>query len=124
MNKVILSGRLTRDVETKTGKSTTFARTGIAVNRPTKAKEFDFFNLVAFGTTADFMAKYCQKGTKLLIEGHLNFSQYEDKQGQKKSSVSVIVDSVEFTESKSANQNNRIDDGFGGEPVEDGDYPF
>ena len=101
MNKVYLTGRLTRDVETRHSQNgMALARTGIAVDRPTKNKEVDFFNLAAFDKTAEIMSKYCSKGTKILLEGHLRFSQYEDKQGNKKTSVDVIVDSFEFTSQK------------------------
>ena len=62
MNKVTLSGRLTRDVETRRSQSgMALARTGIAVDRPTKNKEVDFFNLAAFDKTAEIMGKYCSK---------------------------------------------------------------
>lgn len=122
MNKVFLSGRLTRDVESRNGNNTVLARTGIAVDRVAKAKEVDFFNLVAFGKTAEIMGKYCKKGTKIILEGHLNFSQYDDKNGQKKSSTSVIIDSFEFAESK--NQSSNSGGGFTDAPAGGDDYPF
>lgn len=132
MNKVFITGRLTRDVETRYSQSgMALARTGIAVDRPTKNKEVDFFNLAAFDKTAEIMSKYCSKGTKILLEGHLRFSQYEDKLGNKKSSVDVIVDNFEFTEPKSAKKNDgdsdtttRSKDDWDGEPIDPNDTPF
>lgn len=132
MNKVYLTGRLTRDVETRYSQSgMALARTGIAVDRPTKNKEVDFFNLAAFDKTAEIMGKYCSKGTKILLEGHLRFSQYEDKLGNKKSSVDVVIDSFEFTEPKSAKKNDgegdsatQGKDDWDGEPIDPNDTPF
>ena len=133
LNKVYLTGRLTRDVETRYSQSgMALARTGIAVDRPTKNKEVDFFNLAAFDKTAEILGKYCSKGTKILLEGHLRFSQYEDKLGNKKSSVDVIVDSFEFTEPKAASKKSdndsdtatRSKDDWDGEPIDPNDTPF
>lgn len=102
MNKVILSGRLARDVVvryTPSGKA--YARTSIAVDRRSKEKSADFFNLTAWEKTAEIMEKYLKKGSKILVDGRLQFNQYEDKDGTKKSSVDVIVDSFEFMDAKS-----------------------
>ena len=108
MNKVFLSGRLTRDPETKYSQSNTaFARVGIAVDRPfSKNKEVDFFNLVAFGKTAEFLGKYFSKGSKLLVEGRLQTSKYKDKDGNERTGTDVIVDNVEFADSKKKEQGN------------------
>ena len=129
MNKVYLTGRLTRDVEMRRSQSgMALARTGIAVDRPTKNKDVDFFNLAAFDKTAEIMGKYCSKGTKILLEGHLRFSQYEDKQGNKKSSVDVVIDSFEFTESKGVSRkpdnDTDTDNGNDSAPFDENDMPF
>ena len=122
MNKVFLSGRLTKDPEMKQSGSYDICRTSIAVDRRMKKNEVDFFNLVAFGKTAEFLSKWFHKGSKLLIEGHLHFSLYE-KEGKKLSSVSVVVDSLEFADSKKKAADNS-DDGFDGVPVDPDDTPF
>ena len=97
MNKVTLSGRLTKDpVVRYTPSGKAYARASIAVDRRTKEKTADFFNLVAW-----IMEKYLKKGSKILVDGRLQFSQYEDKDGAKKSNVDVIVDSFEFMDAKS-----------------------
>ena len=138
MNKVFLSGNLTRDPEvryTQSGKS--FARMGIAVRRPfSKDKDaVDFFNLVAWEKTADFCGRYMTKGTRILVEGRLQTSSYENKDGVKVYAVDVVVDNIEFAGGK------RQDDGggyqkreparpknddydFGGEPIDPDDTPF
>ena len=114
MNKVILCGHLTRDVELRHGQSTDVARVGIAVNR--RKEGVDFFNLVAFGKTADFMGKYFGKGSRVLIDGRLQSSTYE-KDGVKHTAFDVIVDNVEFADSK--RDAPRHDNDFGGEPTDD-----
>ena len=120
MNKVILLGNLTRDVEIKAYANTTVARTGIAVPRAFKKGEVDFFNLVAFNKTAEFLSKYFAKGSKLLVEGRLSQSNYEDKDGNKKSSVEIIVEQIEFASAKKDSGNNNRD---GNTPPPDYDYP-
>ena len=100
MNKVILSGNLTRDVELKVSQQNkAFARTGIAVNRPFSKDAVDFFNIVAFGKTAEFLCKWFTKGSKVLLEGRLQTNSYE-KDGVKHNAVDVIVDNLEFADSK------------------------
>lgn len=125
MNKVILMGRLTRDVEVRYSQSgTAFARVGIAVERPfSKDKAADFFNLTAFGKTAEFMGKYLSRGERVLINGRLQTSTYEGKDGIKRTNTDIIVDNVEFadTKKKAAAPS---DDRYGGEPVDDEDTPF
>lgn len=100
MNKIILSGNLTRDPDLKYSRDdSAFSRVGIAVNRRfSKNKEVDFFNLVAFGKTAEMLSKYCKKGNKILIEGRLQTNTYE-KDGVKHTSYDVIVDNLYFCES-------------------------
>ena len=100
MNKVFLSGNLTRDVELKVSQQNkAFARTGIAVKRPFNKDAVDFFYVVAFGKTAEFMDKYFAKGSRVLIEGQLHSSQYE-KNGAKLNSTDVLIDVIEFADSK------------------------
>ena len=122
MNKVFLSGNLTRDVEVRNSQSgKAFARAGIAVNRPFAKDTVDFFNLVAFGKTAEFLSKYFRKGSKILLEGTLQTSSYENKDGVKVNATDVIVDAVEFADSKKKAAAN---DDFEGEPVDPDDTPF
>ena len=100
MNKVILLGNLTRDVEIRDYSNTTVARVGIAVNRPFKNKEVDFFNLVAFNKTAEFLNKYFSKGSRILIEGYLRTSNYEGKDGVKRTATEIIIEQIEFAGAK------------------------
>lgn len=121
MNRVFLSGRLTRDPELRQGNGgSNFARAGIAVDRQTKEKTADFFNLVAFGKTAEFLSRWFRQGSKLLVEGHLRQSQYEGKDGAKVTAIDVIVDTVEFADSKKKTAGN----GEGDYPPPSDDTPF
>ena len=124
MNKVILCGHLTRGVELRHGQSTDVARVGIAVNRPySKEKLTDFFNLVAFGKTAETLGKYFSKGRKIIVEGHLQTSRYKDKEGNDRATTEIIAESVEFADSKKKAADSKTGD-LGGEPVDDFDSPF
>lgn len=122
MNKVILLGRVVRDPEVRYSqgeKSTAVARYSIAVDRKFKKdgeQNADFINCIAFGKLGELAEKYLRKGTKIAIEGHIQTGHYTNKDGQKIYTTDVIVDSCEFAESKSANQNNnqkpQSNDGF------------
>ena len=122
MNKIILLGRLTKDVELKetvSGKS--YARVGLAVDRPfSKNKEVDFFNLVAWDKTAEMMSRYFEKGRRILVEGRMQMNNYE-KNGVKVNGYDVVVVSVYFADDK---KKAASDDPFGGEPINNEDTPF
>ena len=88
MNKVELMGRLTRDPEITYGgenNQTIICRFTVAVNRRGKDSEADFINCIAFGKTAEFIGKYFNKGSQLALVGRIQVSQYQDKEGNKKS---------------------------------------
>ena len=108
MNLVVLNGRLTRDPELKFGQSgKAYSRFSIAVDRPFQSSSdknsqtADFINCVAFGKTAEFIGEYFRKGRKILLNGKLQMSQYESE-GKKVTTYVVVVDSVEFGESKAS----------------------
>jgi len=138
MNKIILMGRLTRDPEvsySNTDNSTALARFNLAVDRRFKragdSTETDFFNCIAFGKQAEFVEKYLKKGTKILVTGRIQNNNYTNKEGQKVYSMQIIVEEMEFAESKSASSGKdgpqRPDsDGFMNIPdgVEDEELPF
>ena len=106
MNKVILLGRVTRDIEFKQTGETGYARFSIAVDRPKfkdqQEQTADFINCVAWGKTGENIAKFFGKGRKILVEGRLQTGSYTNKDGQKVNTVDVYVSSFEFVESKSA----------------------
>jgi len=107
MNKVILSGRLTRDAETRYSQgdsSTAVSRFTLAVDRRFKREgddqTADFINCVAFGKTGEFFERHGKKGVKFLIEGHIQTGSYTNKDGQKVYTTDVVIDQAEFAESK------------------------
>ena len=113
MNKIILMGRLTRNPEVRytSGENTTaIARFSIAVNRKfakeTDEVKADFFNCVAFGTRGEFVEKYVKQATKVLITGRVQNDNYTNREGQKVYGISIMVEEIEFAESKNAAQNN------------------
>lgn len=105
MNKVILMGRLTRDPEAFKSGDTAISKFAVAVDRRFKkdgSQEADFPNCVCFGKTADFVQKYFKKGMKICLEGRLQTGSYTNKDGIKVYTTDVVVDNVEFAESKKA----------------------
>lgn len=113
MNKIILMGRLTRNPEVRytSGENTTaIARFSLAVNRKfakeTDEVKADFFNCVAFGKQGEFVEKYVKQATKVLIIGRVQNDNYTNREGQKVYGVSIMVEEIEFAESKNAAQNN------------------
>ena len=126
MNKIILLGNLTKDPDaryTQNGKA--MVRTSIAITSSFKnaagERQTDFFNLLAWGKTAEFFAKYLKKGSRILVEGRLQNNHYTDKDGKKHYSEDVVVENVEFAGSKTAGKS---DDGFNGGEVPEEDVPF
>ena len=108
MNKVIEMGRLTRDPEVSSSTSgTTFARFSIAVDRKFKKEgepDADFFNCSAFGKNAEFIEKYMKKGTKVCLSGRLQNNNYTNKDGQKVYDVRIMVEEIDFAESKNSGE--------------------
>lgn len=108
MNKVILMGRLTRDPEVRYSQGanqTAVARFSIAVDRRFKREgepDADFFNCTSFGKQAEFVERYLHKGTKVVLSGRVQNDNYTNKDGQMVYSVRIIVDEIEFAESKNA----------------------
>lgn len=113
MNKTILMGRLTRDPEvryTQGDNASAVARFTLAVDRRFKRdgdqQTADFISCVAFGKTGEFIERYCHQGTKLVVEGRIQTGSYTNKDGQKVYTTDVVVEQVEFAESKAASANN------------------
>lgn len=104
MNRCYVSGNLTRDGELRTTQGGTEILTfGIAVNdrkRDPNSGEWvevpNFFDCAVFGKRAESLSRILHKGMKCAIEGKLRWSQWQDKSGQKRSKVEIIVDEIEF----------------------------
>jgi single-strand DNA-binding protein len=97
-NRVILAGNLTRDPELRfTQNGVPVCGFGIAVNRVrSKNEEVDFFDVTAWRELGETIANYKKKGDPILVEGKLQYRQYEAKDGSKRSAVDVVADNVQF----------------------------
>lgn len=116
MNQVIFMGRIATDpiIRRTTGEnSRAVASFAIAVPRAYKREngpEADFFYCTAWGKLAEHIEKYWRKGMKALITGSIEIEQYTDREGQKKTSTKVIVDSIEFCEKKQEQEEQKADE--------------
>lgn len=110
-NKIVLAGNLTRDIELRYAQSgTAIAKTAIATSRKftsngEKKEEVCFVDITFFGRSGEVANQYLRKGSKILVEGRLNFEQWVDQNGQKRSKHSVIVETMQMLDSKGDNQN-------------------
>lgn len=106
LNEVVLMGRLTRDPEVKkTPSDVSVCSFSIAcerdiVSKQTNERETDYFDIVAWRSTADFVGKYFAKGRMIIVKGRLQKRYYDDKEGNKRNVVEVVADTVYFGESK------------------------
>ena len=125
MNKTIMTGRLTKDVEIRTTASDTkVAQFTLAVERPTskdKEKQSDFFNIVAWGKLAELCGNYVKKGMKILVEGRFQVRNYDDKDGKRVYVTELFADNIEFLEKKEESEKPKESDFT---PVDDSDLPF
>ena len=112
MNKVILIGNLTKNIDLK------YLTTGVAVGESsmainqvykkqdgTKVQDTCFIDIVMYGRSAEISNQYLKKGSKLCIEGKLNFQQWSDQNGNKRSKHIVSVEKVEFLDVRSDDSN-------------------
>ena len=107
INRVIISGNLTRDPELRsTASGMPVLGFGVAVNDRRKNQQTgewedypNFIDCTMFGARAEALSRYLNKGTKVSIEGKLRWSQWE-REGQKRSKIEVIVDELEFMSSR------------------------
>ncbi|MBS7020895.1 MAG: single-stranded DNA-binding protein [Firmicutes bacterium] len=111
MNRVCLVGRLTAKPELRyTASNLPFSRFSIAVNRTFSNKdgerEADFINIVIWRKQAENVCNYLDKGSLVSVEGRLQTNNYEDKDGNKRYSMEVVADSVQFLESKTQRRTN------------------
>lgn len=124
MNKVFLIGNLTREPELRfvAGSGKAVANINIAVSRPFKKDETDFFQVVIWGKQAEAVANHLDKGSKVAVSGYVYNEHWEDKQGNKRTTTKINAEQIEFLSWKAKEQSSN--DGF--EPIEDldSDLPF
>jgi single-strand DNA-binding protein len=137
MNKVVLIGRMVADPELnfQANSGMAICRFRLAVTRPFKKDETDFINCIAFNKRAETIAQYLTKGRQLAVTGSIRTGSYDAKDGTKRYTTDIVVDSFEFIGSSKSNDNQGSNsfnqDSFGGMnfeedmmPVDDGDMPF
>ena len=135
LNKIIIMGRLTRDPEMRrTQGGTAVTSFTMAVDRDFKSqsgeKETDFIDVVAWRSTAEFVAKYFTKGRMAVVEGRLQIRDWTDKDGNKRRNAEVLADNIYFGDAKkdvdsganryAVGQFVEVDEDFDA----DGDMPF
>lgn len=131
INRVVISGNLTRDAELReTRGGTSVATFGIAVNerRKNQSGEWEdyanFVDCTIFGRRAEALAQYLTKGLKVAVEGKLHYSSWEDKNGGgKRSKIDVTVDEIELMSSRDGQQGGRQQQRQS-QPYSDEDMPF
>lgn len=99
MNKFIISGNITKDISiqySQAGKA--YSKFTVAVTRKFDREKSDFFNVTAFGKTAEHVANYLSKGSKVLVEGEVQIDNNDGKYY-----TNVLAQSVEFLDSKKGN---------------------
>lgn len=108
MNNVILTGRLTKDADIRQGKEKLIARFTLAVDRKFKSDDTsaDFISCVAFGKTAEFIEKFIRKGVKVGVVGRIQTGSYKNSEGKTIYTTDVIIENIEFCESKKVSENN------------------
>ena len=124
-------GRLTRDCEVRQAGQSTVCKFTIACADNYSKDKTHFFNCVSFGKQGDIIAKYFAKGSKIYVYGFLKQESWTDKEGNKKSAVTLHVDGFEFVDSKkdAGSSAETVADKFDGEIVNtpsfnDDDIPF
>ncbi|MBR3512612.1 MAG: single-stranded DNA-binding protein [Clostridia bacterium] len=119
MNKVILMGRLTKDPEVRYTQTnnTLVASFSLAVNRRFAAqgqeRQADFFNVVAWNKTGEFVSKYFKKGQQVGVIGRLQTRSWDDDQGQKHYVTEVVAEETYFADSKRDGDASSIESTFG-----------
>jgi single-strand DNA-binding protein len=110
INRVVISGNLTRDPELRsTAGGTSVLKMGLAVNDRRKNQQTgewedvaNFVDVTMFGARAEAVSRFLSKGAKVAIEGKLRYSTWENQQGEKRSKLEVVADEIEFMSSRDA----------------------
>jgi single-strand DNA-binding protein len=125
LNKIILLGRICKDLELKKTGETSVIKFTLAVNRKFnkqgEEKQADFISCVAFGKTAEIMEQYLGKGRQIAIEGRIQTGSYKNKEGVMVYTTDVIVESFNFADGQKKEDAN---DGFKAIDENDDELPF
>lgn len=124
MNNFTCIGRLTKDPDlryTQSGKAV--CNFDIAVSRPFKKNETDFFRVVVWGKIGENCANYLSKGSQVGISGYIQNNTWENQNGEKRTRTEIIANTVEFLGGGNKQNNNTTND-TGIDNIEDDDIPF
>lgn len=106
LNRIVVMGRLTHDPELRrTASGIACANFSVAVDRDfgrndAGEKETDFFDCVAWRTSAEFVSKYCSKGRLVVVSGRLQVRPWTDKDGNRRRAYEIVADNVYFADSR------------------------
>ncbi len=121
LNRVLLMGNLTRDPELRyLPSNTAVVSLGLAINRRWRnqqgeqQEETTFVDCEAFGKTAELLNQYLTKGRPVFIEGRLRLDQWQDKEGNSRSRLKVVVENFQFIDSRGAGGGDEGGGGGGG----------
>lgn len=110
INKVVVSGNLTRDPELRMAGATPVLQFGIAVNDRRKNNQTgewedvpNFFDVVVWGARGESLSRFLSKGSKVVISGRLRWSQWQNNEGQNRSKVEIVAEDVEFLTPRDGN---------------------
>jgi single-strand DNA-binding protein len=134
INKVIITGNLTRDPELRsTASGLSVLSIGVAVNDSRKNastgewQEYpNYIDCKVFGARAESLSKYLSKGSRVAIEGKLSWSSWETKEGQKRSKIEVVIDELEFLSPRNSGNSDyqpAAQSDFGGAPAAEAQIP-
>lgn len=128
VNRAVIQGRVCQDIELRQTPGGTMVTTfAVAVDRYAKAGEerkADFFDVVCWGKTAEFLARYFGKGQQIAVDGKLQSRTWEDKDGNKRKAVEIVAEQLHFCGSKQQDSAGRAGDGPAGRaaPAEEAGY--
>ncbi len=111
LNKVMLIGRLTKDPELRyTQSGTPVASFSVANNKSyvvngERKEDVSFFNCVAWSKLGELIVQYCKKGHRIGLEGRLQQRSWEDQQGNKRQTVEIVTDNIQFLTARDSNSN-------------------
>lgn len=124
INKSVIGGRLTADVELKTTPSgVSVCSFTVAVTRKSNREKTDFINCVAWRNTAEFISRYFGKGSSICVTGEIQTRSWTDNNGNKRTATELVAEEAYFVDSKSDNSEQRSEPQYEEVPNEDG-LPF
>jgi len=111
VNRIHIIGNMGKDPEMSyKGQDGSMTVTKVSVAVSDRNDKTNWFNVTAFGKTAEYLNNYGRKGRKVYVEGRMQMSRWQDKEGHNRTSWELVANQVEFLDSKSDNDLNEPDD--------------